>query len=88
MKEDGRVVTAKLPDALAAQLDEVAERIERTKSWIMREAVSQWLVEENRRYDLTMEALLDVEEGRTIDHSELVAWANRKKREARKKPAA
>ena len=88
MKEDGRVVTAKLPDALAAQLDEVAERIERTKSWIMREAVSQWLVEENRRYDLTMEALLDVEEGRTIDHSELVAWANRKKREARKKSAA
>ena len=88
MNDEGKVVTAKLPDALAAHLDEVASRIERTKSWIMREAISQWLAEEDRRYELTMEALRDVEAGRTLDHSELVAWAERKKKEARKASAA
>ena len=47
-------------------MDEVAERIERSKSWIVREALSQWPAEEQRRHDLTVEALKDVDEGRVL----------------------
>ena len=83
MAEDGRVVTAKLPDDLVDRMDEVAERIDRTKSWIVREALSQWLAEEQRRYDLTIEALKDIDEGRTISHEEVLAIVEQRKRDRR-----
>lgn len=91
MTDAGRVVTAKLPDDLVSRMDEVADRIDRTKSWIVRQAVSQWLVEEQRRYDLTMEALKDVDEGRIIPHEDVLAMVEQRKRErreARARPAA
>lgn len=83
MADDGRVVTAKLPDDLVSQMDEVADRIERSKSWIVRQAVSEWLAEEQRRYDLTLEALKDVDEGRVIPHEDLVARVEQRKLERR-----
>ena len=87
MADEGRVVTAKLPDGLVSQMDEVADRIDRTKSWIVRQAVSEWLAEEQRRHELTLEALKDVDEGRTIPHEELLAMVEQRKRERRKAPA-
>lgn len=83
MTDSGRVVTAKLPDELVLQMDEVAERIDRSKSWIMRQAVAEWLAEEQRRHELTLEALSDVDEGRTIPHEEVLAMIERRKRERR-----
>lgn len=84
MADDGRVITAKLPDDTFARLDEVAGRIDRSKSWIVREAVREWLSEEERRYRLTLEALKSVDEGRTHSHEEVKAWADEQKRERRK----
>lgn len=72
MTDDGRVVTANLPADLVAQMDEIAARIERSKSWIVREAVREWVAEEQRRYKLTLEALKSVDEGRVIDHDEVM----------------
>jgi predicted transcriptional regulator len=83
MTDDGRVVTAKLPDDLVSQLDDAADRIDRSKSWIVREAVQQWLAEEQRRYELTLEALRDADEGRTVDHDTIRARAEQRKRERR-----
>ena len=71
MADDGRVVTAKLPDDLVARMDEIAGRLERSKSWIVREAVAEWLSEEQRRYELTLEALKSVDEGRTHSQDEI-----------------
>ena len=84
MAEDGRVVTAKLPEDLVTRMDEIADRIDRTKSWIVRQAVAEWLAEEQRRYELTLEALRDVDEGRTIPHEEVLAMVEQRKRERRK----
>lgn len=83
MADVGRVVTAKLPDDLVSRMDAVADRIERSKSWIVREAVSHWLDEEQRRYELTLEALKDVDEGRTIAHEEVIAMMEVRKQERR-----
>lgn len=88
MSDDGRVVTAKLPDDLILRLDEVADRIERSKSWIVRQAVAEWLAEEQRRHELTLEALKDVDEGRVLTQEELEAWAEQQKLEKRAKTAA
>lgn len=81
MTDHGRVVTAKLPTELAAQLDDVARQIDRSRSWIVRQAVAEWLAEERRRYELTMEARKDVDEGRTIPHDEVLARVERRKQE-------
>lgn len=85
MAEEGRVVTAKLPDDLISQLDEVSERIDRSKSWIVREAVSEWLAEEQRRYDLTLEAMKSMDEGKSFSQDEIEAHyaARREARAAR-----
>jgi predicted transcriptional regulator len=84
MADVGRVVTAKLPEELVAELDGVAERIERSKSWIIRHALRDWLAEEQRRYELTVEALEAVENGDTIPHEEVLAMIQNRKQELRK----
>jgi predicted transcriptional regulator len=73
MTGDDRVVTAKLPSALVSKLDEVAARIDRSKSWIMRQALAEWLAEEERRHILTLEAMKDIDEGRYFTHEEVQA---------------
>lgn len=83
MADEGRVVTAKLPDDLVLKMDEIADRIDRSKSWIVRQAVTEWLAEEQRRHDLTVEALKDFEEGRTIPHEDVLAMVEQRKRERR-----
>ena len=89
MTDDGRVVTAKLPDELVSRMDEVAGRIDRSKSWIVREAVAEWLAEEQRRYELTLEALKSVEEGRTFTQEEIEKhFAARRKARSRAARAA
>jgi predicted transcriptional regulator len=89
MADDGRVVTAKLPDDLVSQMDEVADRIDRSKSWIVRQAVSEWLAEEQRRYELTLEALKSVDEGRTFSQEEIEKhFAAKRKAQSRAARAA
>jgi predicted transcriptional regulator len=89
MADDGRVVTAKLPDDLVSRMDEVADRIDRSKSWIVRQAVAEWLAEEQRRHELTLEALKSVDEGRTLTQEEIEKhFAARRKARSRATRAA
>ena len=55
MADEGRVVTAMLPHELVSRLDRVVERLDRSKSWIIRQALNEWLVDEERRHDSTLE---------------------------------
>ena len=86
MADDGRVVTAKLPDELVSRMDEIADRIDRSKSWIVRQALSHWLAEEQRRYELTLQALKSVDEGRTLTQQEIEKHYAARRRE--RSPAA
>ena len=72
---DTRVVTAHLPTDLADKLDGLAQRLDRPKGWIVKEAIASYLALEEKRHRLTLEALADVEAGRTLDHAEIEAWA-------------
>jgi predicted transcriptional regulator len=89
MADDGRVVTAKLPDDLVSRMDEIAVRMDRSKSWIVREAVTEWLAEEQRRYELTLEAMKSVDEGRSFTQEEIDKhYASRRKARSRAARAA
>jgi predicted transcriptional regulator len=72
---DTRVVTAHLPADLAEQLDGLAERLDRPKGWIVKEAVASYIALEDKRHRLTLEALADADAGRMLDHAEVEAWA-------------
>ncbi|MCP1419228.1 putative transcriptional regulator [Pseudomonas laurylsulfativorans] len=70
-----RSVTAHVPVDLAERVDQLAERLDRSKNWIVKQALSAWLDQEEERSRLTREALADVDAGRVIDHQAVQAWA-------------
>ncbi len=70
-----RVLTAHVPLPLADKVDQMASRLERSRGWIMKQALSAWIAQEEERDRLTQEALADVEAGRVIDHQSVQAWA-------------
>ncbi|MBW6510221.1 MAG: ribbon-helix-helix domain-containing protein [Desulfuromonadales bacterium] len=71
-----KVLTAHVPLPLAEKVDQMAERLERSRGWIMKQALAAWLDQEEERERLTREALADVEAGRIIDHQAVQAWAD------------
>lgn len=70
-----RVVTAHVPVSLADKVDDYAERLERSKAWIVKQALTAWIELEEERFKLTLEAMADVEAGNVIDHEAVQAWA-------------
>lgn len=71
-----KVLTAHVPLALAEKLDQVAARLERSRGWIVKQALTAWIDQEEERRHLTLEALAEVDAGRVIDHQAVQAWAD------------
>jgi predicted transcriptional regulator len=76
MTSTTRVLTAHVPLPLANKVDQIASRLERSRGWIMKQALSAWIAQEEERDRLTQEALADVDAGRLIDHQAVQAWAD------------
>jgi len=71
-----KVLTAHVPLHMAEKVDQMAKRLERSRGWIMKQALSAWIDQEEERSRLTEEALMDVDAGRVIDHQAVQAWAD------------
>jgi len=71
-----KVLTAHVPLQMAKKVDQMATRLERSRGWIMKQALAAWLDQEEERSRLTREALADVDAGRVIDHQTVQAWAD------------
>ena len=70
-----KVLTAHVPLPLAEKIDQMAARLERSRGWIMKQALTAWIDQEEERRRLTLEALTDVDSGMVIDHQSVQAWA-------------
>lgn len=70
-----KVLTAHVPLPLAEKVDQIAARLERSRGWVVKQALSAWIEQEEERRRLTLEALADVDAGRVIDHQAVQAWA-------------
>lgn len=70
-----RVLTAHVPTELAAKVDSLAERLDRSRGWVVKQALAAWVELEDERYRLTLEALDDAAAGRSVAHAEVQAWA-------------
>ena len=71
-----KVLTAHVPLALAEKVDQLAARQDRSRGWIVKQALSAWIDQEEERSRLTREALADVDAGRVIAHQSVQAWAD------------
>jgi predicted transcriptional regulator len=75
-QSESKVITAHIPLPLADKVDQLASRLERSRGWIVKQALSAWVDQEEERSRLTREAMADVDAGRIIDHQSLQAWAD------------
>jgi predicted transcriptional regulator len=73
---DTKVLTAHVPLPLAVKVDQLAARLERSRGWIVKQALAAWVAQEEERSRLTCEALADVDAGRVIDHQAVQAWSD------------
>lgn len=71
-----KVLTAHVPLQLAEKVDRIAARMERSRGWVVKQALGAWIDQEEERRRLTLEALADVDAGGVIDHQAVQAWAD------------
>lgn len=71
-----KVITAHVPGPLAKRVDELAASLERSRGWIVKEALAVWALQEEERHRWTLEAMADVDAGRVVDHDVVQAWAS------------
>lgn len=71
---ESRVMTAHVPVEMAEKIDELAERLDRSRGWIIKQALANWIADEEERRRLIQEALDEVDAGRLIDNDVVMAW--------------
>ena len=71
-----KVITAHVPLPLANRVDQLAARLDRSRGWIIKQALTAWMEQEDERDRLTLEALTDVDAGRVIDQQAVQEWAD------------
>ena len=71
-----KVMTAHVPITMAEKIDQMAQLRERSRGWIVKQALSEWLDQEEERNRLTREAMADVDSGHVLDHQTVQAWAD------------
>ncbi len=70
-----KVITAHVPLPMADKVDFIANRLERSKAWVMKQALAAWIDQEEERHRLTLEAMADVDNNDVIDHQSVQTWA-------------
>jgi predicted transcriptional regulator len=70
-----KVLTAHVPIPLAEKIDQIAARMERSRGWIVKQALSAWVDQEEERRRMTLEGMADVDAGQVIEHQSVLAWA-------------
>lgn len=76
MAAETKVLTAHVPLGLAEKVEAMASRLERSRGWVMKQALAAWVDQEEERHQMTLEALDDVDAARVIDHQAIQAWAD------------
>lgn len=71
-----KVLTTHVPLELAEKVEAMAARIDRSRGWVVKQALAAWVDQEEERHRMTLEAMVEVEAGRVIDHRAVQAWAD------------
>ena len=71
------ITSVRIKDELNESLKELAEKKQRSKSWIINEAVAEYIVKDNaesQKWIETLEGFDDIKNGRIVDGEEVLAW--------------
>lgn len=71
---DTKVVTAHLPIELAERVDAYAEQMDRSRGWIVKQALADWVAWEEEKERRTLKGLADGAAGRVVPHDKVAAW--------------
>lgn len=83
------ITSVRLSPEVEEKLAALAERARRTKSWIINEAVRDYLGrlgEDEKRWQETLEALASVRAGRAVEGDDVLEWIASWGKKAEKKP--
>ncbi|WHQ75045.1 ribbon-helix-helix domain-containing protein [Pantoea sp. Lij88] len=75
-----KTISAQIPTELADAVENLAVELDRSKSWIIKEALTTMLAERERRHHSIQAGLADVDAGRVVSHSDLVEFGDRLKK--------
>lgn len=70
-------LTAHVTDDLIQELDRVSLRLDRSRAWVVKEAVREYLerrTEDQKRWDETLVALEAADKGEVVSADEVLGW--------------
>lgn len=73
------VTTVRLRADVEQRLDEIARRLQRSKGWVINQALSEYMARqqlEQERWKQTLEAMESAAQGKVVDASEVHDWLN------------
>lgn len=71
------VTTVRFQTDINQRLEEVAQRLDRTKGWVINQAVSEFLQkqeQEQKRWEQTLQAMESATKGKVVDASQVHEW--------------
>ena len=82
-----RVLTTHVPTLLADKVYLMANRLDRSRGWVVKQAIAAWVDLEEQRHQMTLEALGEVDAGLLVDHAQVQGWARSLTSEVSVKPS-
>ena len=71
-----KVLTAHVPVDLADKVDYMAERLDRSRGWVVKQALAAWVSHEEEKTRLTQAAMAEVDQNVLITHEDMLAWSD------------
>ena len=83
------MTSVRMPEELMDKLEGMSEKLHRSKGWIIKDAVSQYLEKMEQREQMLIEtrrAMADVAKGDVVDGDDVMAWLESWGRDNEKEP--
>lgn len=71
-----KTISAQIPAELAAAVESLAIELDRSKSWVIKEALTAMIEERERRHQMVQKGLVDVDAGKVVSHADVLDVAN------------
>jgi predicted transcriptional regulator len=71
-----KLISTRVSLSLAEKVDQIAHSQSHSRGWVLNQALSAWVEQEETRSRLTREAMADVDNKVVVDHQAVLAWAD------------
>ena len=69
-----QTVTAHVPKTLVSKVDAMADLLERPRGWVVKQALADWVANQEEHHRMTLEALASADAGMGVPHDEVLVW--------------